>query len=136
MKFVGMIAVSFAALAMAGCAVETGTDSSSTEGASTASSQEATDSLSAETMAQARKILADKIPAYYGADGQTFGVVTVHGKANLSATDDEQIVHAVGEFESNELWGGAFLYRYDVNVDLSTGLIKQLKKPVQVKEIN
>jgi hypothetical protein len=128
------VATVLTVLAMAGCAA-----SSSDEPASTTDETAAalTDSaLGAGSRAKAKEILSDKLTAYYEGDGTTFGVVSEHGAPTLSATDDANVVHATGEFEDNELWGGAYLYRYDVNVDLTTKLIKQLKKPVMVKEIN
>jgi hypothetical protein len=122
-------------LATTGCALDSSDPTSAT---TPAAGEEAItgSSLSAATIAKANKILSQKIKAYYEADGQTFGVVSEHGSAKLSATSDPKVVNATGEFEDNELWGGAFLYRYDVNVDLSTGLIKQIKKPEMTKEIN
>lgn len=128
-------AVFLTVFAVAGCAA-----SSSDEPASTTDDTAAaalTDSaLGAGTITKAKQILSHMLTAYYEGDGSTFGVVSEHGAPTLSATDDPNVVHATGEFEDNELWGGAFLYRYDVNVDLTTGRIKQLKKPVMVKEIN
>jgi hypothetical protein len=123
-------------LATTGCAAESGDPAS--EGSSESSTGEAlTDSkLSADATQKAKKILSDKIPSYYEGDGHTFGVVTQHGSPALSATSDPNVVHATGTFEDNELWGGAFLYSYDVDVNLTARLIKQLKKPVMIKEIN
>jgi hypothetical protein len=130
---VSAIIVTF--LATTGCAVDA---NDSTSAPTSESGEEALtgSSLSAATIAKAKKILSQKIPAYYEGDGHTFGVVSEHGSPKLSATSDPNVVHATGEFEDNELWGGAWLYRYDVNVDLTTGLIKELAKPEMIKEIN
>jgi hypothetical protein len=132
-SFVSAIIVTV--LAITGCAAESSDPAS--EGAPESGEAALADSsLSPATVAKANKILSKKIPAYYEGDGHTFGVVSTHGSAKLAATSDSNVVHATGEFEDNELWGGAFLYRYDVDVDLTTGLIKQLKKPEMTKEIN
>jgi hypothetical protein len=92
--------------------------------------------VSGELLTSSRKLLAERVPAYYGADGYTFGVVTVVGKPKISATGNADVVHAVGTFEDNELWGGAWLYRFDVNLNLKTGWLTPLAKPVELKEIN
>jgi hypothetical protein len=120
-------------LATTGCALES--SDPAPEASSTADA--ITDSkLSAEATQKAKKILSEKLVAYYEGDGHTFGVVTEHGSPALSATSNPNVVHATGTFEDNELWGGAYLYRYDVDVNLTTNLIKQLEKPVMIKEIN
>jgi hypothetical protein len=128
--FVSAIVVTI--LATTGCAVDSSDPASpSTEGEDLTSSK-----LSATTIAKAKKILSEKLPAYYEADGHTYGVVSEHGSPKLTATADPNVVEATGTFEDNELWGGAFLYHYDVDVNLTTGRIEQLKKPEMIEEIN
>jgi hypothetical protein len=121
--------VGFTSLATVGCAADSSDEAGSTDEAVSSSG------LSAETTAKAKKILSQKITAFYEGEG-TYGDVKEKGTPTLSATNDPNVVHATGEFDDNELWGGEYLYSFDVNVDLTTGLIKQLKKPVMVKEIN
>jgi hypothetical protein len=127
--FMCLSLVAVTSLATVGCAADSSDEAGSTDEAVTSAS------LSADTTAKAKKILSEKLGAFYGADG-TFGDVTEHGAPRLAATSDANVVHATGEFDDNELWGGEWIYSYDVNVDLTTGLIKQVKKPVMVKEIN
>jgi len=130
--FMCLSVVALTSIATVGCAADSSDDAGSTEGAS---AEAVSTGLNAETAAKAKKILSQKLGAYYGADG-TFGDVTEKGAPKLEATSDANIVHATGEFDDNQLWGGEWLYNYDVNINLTTGLIKQVKKPVMVKEIN
>jgi hypothetical protein len=85
---------------------------------------------------KANTIIKKVIPAYYGGKLQNFGIVTAIGKPRFSTTKTTGVVKASGQFNSNMLWGGAVNYRYSVDVNLKTGLIKQLKQPVETRVTN
>jgi hypothetical protein len=91
------------------------------------------------TAAAAQKILAQKIPAYYGngaSKTNNFGVVSELGKAKLTATSNPSIVKAAVRFDGNDLWGGDYHYKVNVDVNTKTFRIKPLDRPVVTKTVN